>query len=472
MREREQNPIKGIKGGILAIEMGLGKTAIAFAWLQSHIVSKECHLVICCKSMMNTWIKEHAKLFSSVYSMFLLHPEYLPKERNLHNFQIEWLTSSQCVITSYETIVQMWKNRERNNTFFQYPFARIVCDESQRFISTKSAIFGALQSLKPSSGARFCLTGTPVRTKEKDLESQLTFCGLFLQNQKWRSTSFEDFGLHPAIFTCSHFEANISLPTKEYHMLTVAFDRKERSKYDNQESQLRNALLRFARKEIKFTSVLQEFNRLRELCSLPFLLHNTVHNTSDDIHNTYTVPTLDISLDPIQDTDDPIEITHDPAENAYISSKVRVMNDILREIPMGEKSVVFSSFPEVVRHGFNMCQQANSQCLFLHSSLTISKREKVLEKFQNDPQCRFLFLTTGIGSIGLHLTAANHLVLLDVGWSPTILNQTISRVWRLGQMKPVHIWSLQMTDSIDVRMWVLSQMDNCDSSNFILDGLT
>ena len=85
-------------------------------------------------------------------------------------------------------------------------------------------------------------------------------------------------------------------------------------------------------------------------------------------------------------------------------------------------------------------------------------RQEMIQKFNKRDQERIdLFLiSTMTGSLGINLTRANRVILLDVGWNPTYDDQAIARAFRFGQTRPVYVYRLQCYGTIDERLYRLN----------------
>lgn len=71
-------------------------------------------------------------------------------------------------------------------------------------------------------------------------------------------------------------------------------------------------------------------------------------------------------------------------------------------------------------------------------SLSSDARNAALTQFANDERTTVLLVSLKCGSLGLNLTAANRVILLDVWWNPAVENQAIDRVHRFGQQRCVN----------------------------------
>lgn len=63
------------------------------------------------------------------------------------------------------------------------------------------------------------------------------------------------------------------------------------------------------------------------------------------------------------------------------------------------------------------------------------ERRAAADRFRNDPQCNVILVSLKCGSLGLNLTAANHVIMCDLWWNPAVENQAIDRAHRMGQVR-------------------------------------
>jgi SWI/SNF-related matrix-associated actin-dependent regulator 1 of chromatin subfamily A len=78
--------------------------------------------------------------------------------------------------------------------------------------------------------------------------------------------------------------------------------------------------------------------------------------------------------------------------------------------------------------------------------------DKVVERFQEDKGIHFFLGNLDCASTSITLTAANHVVLAELSWVPSDEDQSIARVWRTGQKRPVSVVKFFLEDSLDERM--------------------
>lgn len=116
---------------------------------------------------------------------------------------------------------------------------------------------------------------------------------------------------------------------------------------------------------------------------------------------------------------------------------------IARILDTGEKVVVFSHY---VAH-LKLMQDVMRQCFRMGVSIFSGEcsdveRQLSLDAFQRDPNQRVLLCSVRSGGVGINACAANHCILLDVGWNPSDDTQATYRVYRMGQTRPVTIYRI------------------------------
>jgi superfamily II DNA or RNA helicase len=99
---------------------------------------------------------------------------------------------------------------------------------------------------------------------------------------------------------------------------------------------------------------------------------------------------------------------------------------------------------ELPNHGF--------QFRTLSGDMSMTKRTKALSDFQNDPPTTIFLLSMRAGAVGINLTQANRIFLMEPCFNPALEAQAIGRVHRLGQKRSVEIIRLLMKDSVDSRI--------------------
>lgn len=84
--------------------------------------------------------------------------------------------------------------------------------------------------------------------------------------------------------------------------------------------------------------------------------------------------------------------------------------------------------------------------------MDIKARAEAVRQFFDNPDIKVLLVSTKCGSLGLNLTIANRVIILDVWWNPALENQAIDRVHRIGQEKNVEVHRIFINDTVEDRI--------------------
>ena len=102
----------------------------------------------------------------------------------------------------------------------------------------------------------------------------------------------------------------------------------------------------------------------------------------------------------------------------------------------------------------HLCR-AGIKCERIDGSVTAIDRQAAVQRINTDPSSRVMLLSLRAGGVGLNLTGANHLFLLDMHWNPALEAQACDRVYRVGQLRPVTVHRLLCTNTIEERIAAL-----------------
>ncbi|KAI0814685.1 SNF2 family N-terminal domain-containing protein [Xylaria sp. FL0064] len=149
-----------------------------------------------------------------------------------------------------------------------------------------------------------------------------------------------------------------------------------------------------------------------------------------------------------------LEETHDTLSNTPFSSmrlpsKVEALITDIKSLPQNTKCVVFSTWRltlDLVKAGLD---QNSIQSIRFDGKVPQNERGAVVAKFRNDPDVRIMLLTVSCGAVGLTLTVASRAYLMEPHWNPTLEEQALARVHRLGQTKEVTTVRLYMRGSFE-----------------------
>jgi SNF2 family DNA or RNA helicase len=151
------------------------------------------------------------------------------------------------------------------------------------------------------------------------------------------------------------------------------------------------------------------------------------------------------------------------------SPKLEEAVRIIKATPPGDKVLMFSSFVCALDLMKERLKDEEILCVTINGSMGAPERKRVLEQFHSDQAIKVLLMTIKVGAFGYNITAANHVIFLDLWWNQVTHTQALHRVNRLGQTKEMEVhyiiakkqkpWKWQAPDLNDV---VPMQMDDDD----------
>jgi DNA repair protein RAD16 len=122
-----------------------------------------------------------------------------------------------------------------------------------------------------------------------------------------------------------------------------------------------------------------------------------------------------------------------------------------------DKVVVFSQWTSMLDIIESHLQGFNFQYVRLDGSQSLRERDEVIKRFKKEKDIKVFLISLKCGGVGLNLTEANHVFLMDVWWNPQIEEQAFDRVYRIGQKKDVHVHRVVIENSIETRILELQK---------------
>ena len=409
-------------GGCLADDMGLGKTIQTLALLQSEKEKgvRQPSLLIMPTSLLYNWMLE-AEKFTPQLRVFSYTGTY--REKNTALFD-----QYDLILTSYGIAridVELLKT---------YRFHYVILDESQAIKNPGSIVAQAVTQLQ--SAHRLILTGTPLENSTLDLWSQMNFINpgllgdltFFKKNFLWPIEKKNDptkiqrlFGLiKPFILRRLKSQVADDLPEKvesiDYCLMTDA----QEQQYEEAKSYYRNMILeQIDTQGIGKTQflVLQGLTKLRQLANHPRLL--------------------------------------DP-ESAVDSGKFEdILHRVETALGEGHKILLFSQFVKYLSLFRAYFDERQLPYAYLDGSTT--DRQKQVARFQDDTSVKLFLISLKAGGVGLNLTAADYVFILDPWWNPAVEAQAIDRAHRIGQDKTVFTYKFITKNTVEEKIMALQQ---------------
>lgn len=499
-----------VRGPILRMQMGLGKTLTAISWVLMAPTSKDRStrfptLVLTSKTVLGVWKRDGFEKFGVDARVLYFHRDYLTSAE-MDAVDREKVLTYDFVITTYD-IVTLSATKDMKveraskeqllledidrpdatgrSILFHTPWERVIADESQRFANPKTHAYKSVMCLYGER--KMCLTGTPVRNYATDLWAQLRFCGYTgtMKQSIWRRDFMNIIPQHSLmsfILSQDYESADITLPKKIEHRQHVVLTGIHKEIHDYTLTVLRrvyNAV--FGRGKANITvndemlaskvdtmSVLKLFLVFRLVCIAPYLLTDEAKRGRRDLHAELSVarnmlPELYLEEGPLWKW-----TKQRFGEAGAHSVKIQTVVGIIRAIPPEEKVVVFSMFTcslDLVRDAleeerFTWGSETAETVLQLDGETPANTRQEILAKFEDDKNARVLLMTYKTGAEGINLTCASHVIELEPWWTDSVKQQAEARCWRFGQSKTVHVYPLFVKDSIEEHVLRICSMKN------------
>ena len=136
-----------------------------------------------------------------------------------------------------------------------------------------------------------------------------------------------------------------------------------------------------------------------------------------------------------------------------VTSKFNKVQSILSLSPPGIKTLVFSESVQCLRNIQEFLIEKNpyqaDETLLFHGKLSLEERQATLAEFAQNPRKKVLLLSIHCGGVGLNITCASNVILMDTQYAEAFEQQAIDRAHRIGQTRPVHVYKLRMNDSVE-----------------------
>lgn len=408
-------------GGCLADDMGLGKTIQMLAFFNLRRKRRQTRLpslIIVPKSLMFNW-KQECERFTPELSVL----EYSGLDRARLR---DVISQHDLVLTTYGTL------RRDVVQLKEYDFDYVVLDEAQAIKNSGSQVAKAVRLLK--SRHRMALSGTPIENHLGDLCSIFEFLnpGMLGRSSSFRMHAADPTdketrrilaeGLRPLILRRTKQSVASELPEKLEQTIYCEMSPEQEQLYNELRDHYRDSLLGMIDEQgLAKTKmhVLEALLRLRQAACHPALLHRG--NAEDS------------------------------------SAKLEALCPRLQELlDEGHKALVFSQFTSMLSIVRQHLDRQGIVYEYLDGQ-TRDRKERV-ERFQSDPNCGVFLISLKAGGLGLNLTAADYVFILDPWWNPAVETQAIDRAHRVGQTRPVFAYRLICKNTVEEKISELQQV--------------
>jgi SNF2 family DNA or RNA helicase len=138
--------------------------------------------------------------------------------------------------------------------------------------------------------------------------------------------------------------------------------------------------------------------------------------------------------------------------SAKFEALIPQLTEVLAE---GHKALVFSQFTSLL--AILRQQLDGASMVYEYLDGQTQNRQACVERFQGDPDCKLFLISLKAGGLGLNLTAAEYVFLLDPWWNPAVEAQAIDRAHRIGQSRPVFAYRLIAKDTVEEKVLELQK---------------
>jgi len=432
-------------GGCLADDMGLGKTLQAITFLQ-YLKERHpgsTHLIVCPTSLVYNWENELRKFCPSLK----FHTYY----GNLRTIDDTHLESFDIILSTYGVI------RQDVQHLAKFDWHYIILDESQAIKNPEAQVSRSVQLLRAKN--KLIMSGTPVQNNTYDLYSQFHFLNPgFLGNREFFKQEFagpiDKYGdkdksaqlrrmVYPFMLRRTKEQVATDLPDKTETIIWCIMGKEQRAVYEEHKNYYRQMLLEKIEKQGMGKAgiyILEGLLRLRQICDSPELV------TKKDAVKLKTraqkKPSKAGSAKPL-----PV------AESV---KKEELMRE-LQENSGGHKLLVFSQFTEMLQLLQGALHEQSIKFCYLDGSTPAEQRMNEVTKFQQDAAVRVFLISLKAGGVGLNLTAADYVYLVDPWWNPAAEQQAIDRTHRIGQVRKVFAYKMICKDTVEEKILELQQ---------------
>lgn len=424
-------------GGILADDMGLGKTVQALSMLEHYrrTEGKLRALVVCPTTLIYNWENEIRK-FTPTLTYRIHHGATRIR-------QPESLSEPEVLITTYGTL------RSDIKILSALPLDYVLLDESQAIKNPASKVTRAAGLLQ--SKYRLCMSGTPLQNNTFDIYAQMQFLNPgMLGTMEFFKQEFaipiDKLGeadrkehlrklLYPFILRRTKEQVAKDLPEKQEMILYCEMEEEQRSIYDAYRNDYRNQILGSIENmgiQKSQLTILQGLMKLRQICDSPAILNEK-----------------------------------EKFENHSIK-----LEELARELIEGigtHKALVFSQFLGMLGLIRDRLNELNIPYEYFDGSTTAPDREKAIRRFQDDDSVRVFLISLKAGGVGLNLTAADYVYIVDPWWNPAVEQQAIDRTHRIGQTKNIFAYRMICKDTIEDKILQLQEKKRALARDIVSD---
>ena len=407
-------------GGILADDMGLGKTLQTIAFLTSQVTEDSRVLILAPSGLIYNWADEFRK-FAPQLDLAVVHGLKANREAILSE-------NHQIYVTSYATF------RQDSELYQEMAFDFLFLDEAQVMKNAQTKIAQSLRQFVVP--AVFALSGTPIENHLGELWSifQIVLPGLLPNKKEFMKLLADRVAqfIKPFVMRRKKEEVLTELPDLIEVVYKNELEDQQKAIYLAQLQQMRDRLAQVTDQEFQRSRVeiLSGLMRLRQICDTPALF-------MDDYQGA--------------------------------SGKLDSLRDLLLQVAAGgHRVLIFSQFKGMLERIEQELPDLGLTSFKITGSTPAQDRQEMTKIFNQGERDIFL-ISLKAGGVGLNLTGADTVILVDLWWNPAVEAQAIGRAHRMGQERKVEVYRLITRGTIEEKIQELQEQKKHLVSQ-VLDG--
>ncbi|MGT2755827.1 DEAD/DEAH box helicase [Streptococcus ovuberis] len=407
-------------GGILADDMGLGKTLQTIAFLASHLKKGQRALVLAPSSLIYNWQDE----FQRFAPQLDVAVSYGSKAQRLALLEED----HQIVVTSYASF------RQDFEVFQDQLIDCLILDEAQVMKNDQTKIASHLRKFETK--ICFALSGTPIENRLAELWSifQIVLPGLLPGKRAFNQLTGRQVArlIQPFVLRRRKEEVLTELPDLIEMNWSNELTADQKAIYLAQLQQLRTDIAASSDQEInqRKIEILSAITRLRQICNTPKLFLSDYQGDS---------------------------------------GKLESLRQLLAQIQSGgQRVLIFSQFRGMLTLIEQELNRLGLTSYTITGSTKANDRQEITRAFNAGSRDAVL-ISLKAGGVGINLTGADTVILVDLWWNPAVEDQAISRAYRMGQKRNVECYRLITRGTIEEKIQLL-QDSKRELITTVLDG--
>lgn len=475
-----------IKGGLIELEAGLGKTYLSSFYVLSRPTRNAPALVVAKASIVDVWRGCLSDWFPGAR---VLEVTSASKEVTSHE-----VAEADIVLTTYDCVrltdsrhgfseagivrsvsktggtgaVMSINHRtpeqvvevevaQGQGCLFAVVWDNIVFDESHSLANRNSKTFRACMGL--TSRAYWCLTGTPFRNSYTDIWSQYRIIGYSGLVTEWKSLGAKVMTTHQLLdrsLKMTYRSAGVAMPIKYDHVVRVTLEGKFKEVYGFILGAVEDAVDAYLENH-NFACILTLFMRLRQAIISPALIAS--NDASVEVPGVNLAEASEAApASALASAATPLGSWILSEESWRQAPKITCTVDLVtKSVAQGHHVVIFSAFKSSLSVISRILEERGIVSVTLTGDSAASERDQISHQFKTDPETKVLLATYSTGGEGLTFTVASVVIYVDEWWTPASKAQAGARSWRVGQTQSVHTFTIYADNTIDTRIREICQ---------------